>query len=1365
VAEDIVGLRFVTQGSKEAVAAIERYNSVMTGTSQALQQGERASASMQRQIKFLQQNFSGSARESGAYRDSIREVVRQFKELNNVTTQKATAEVHKFRRALDFKTAQQEFDRLRSGFESIVAALSPAMAAQQRYARDLEKVSAALKGGAISTTEYQRTVEALQARLNRPAAEKAARAEQQATQVREQAIQSYNRLRQSIDPVYAAQMRMKQAHDTVRQAMIHTNLTRQQAAATLRQYRASLTAANQATVLSTTVGGRLATQFLATANTIAILDGPLGGVASRFSAFGVLLGRTGLILAGVAVGFTALATATGLGVKNYALFEAQTARINAVLKATQNQVGLTSNEIERMGASIALTTLENETGVRNAIAQLLTFRKVSGEVFEDVIKTAANMAALGFGTVESETVKLAKALQDPRQSLASLSRSGITFTRQQRALIVSLVETGQQAEAMKRILENVNAQVGDAGQAAARGTMAGNFDTIGQAISTAARALGEFVSNEMKLRVVLDLVAAASDKFVKNRTDPNRELKRLRTLEAEAVRNLKTAQDIFDGSKTFVGEFRTIGTVNLRKNQLADIRSEVAAEKQRLAVLQQIAGVQRTMAQRTDIRASTDDLEAEIDLRRMMIGLTSEEAEARKILGGLNLLIFPADIPIRAREFWNELQAAGLSMTEIAQRTASFGQALREAVARGEELRTTLALTALVRQVAPMEEGLSRENAIIRTQLALISQGVGFAESRARAEADIGLAIGAQLLAAAGNNQEARDLALAYLDAARNNAQLTRNLSAAEMVSKSLAETAERVASAFSTAAGESQGLSSRLASGQARLGVLEAGGSEGDANSAAEIAQFERTIAVALNAANVFDRMRARFALFTFKGLLDSAKEVEAAVQAITDARKAAEKIVAPVAERLAQENLVIQTQLDLIAQGVGFAQSRARAESDIELAMIAQVSTSADVTQEQRDAALATLKAAQKADLLTARISAAEGAANRLAAAAQRIAGAFASAAAASSGLQGQLIQAQARLDTLRAGGSESAANTNAQVAALRENLREAANSSNSTIRNAAMQTMRDQEAAVRSLAAANDESTSILDARRAAERGANKKGGSEKEVATITSITLALEKELVKRRDLSNLIGQDRSIRESYYALVEELDKQAALYTEAELMRAAAVIEARNKQIDQIEEIEQMNKKIQQSAASAFTTFVMGSKSANAAAKDLLSTLAEMFLNKAFMQIAERFMPTVFSGFSSVGAGGAAAQGKVFGGGNVIPFARGGVVSGPTMFPMAGGRNGLMGEAGPEAIMPLKRTASGDLGVRVDGSRGGGTVVNVYNQAGGTQVEERRRTGSNGVDIVDVVIREVRRDFASGGFDQANGRYGTSPSRTKR
>lgn len=80
---------------------------------------------------------------------------------------------------------------------------------------------------------------------------------------------------------------------------------------------------------------------------------------------------------------------------------------------------------------------------------------------------------------------------------------------------------------------------------------------------------------------------------------------------------------------------------------------------------------------------------------------------------------------------------------------------------------------------------------------------------------------------------------------------------------------------------------------------------------------------------------------------------------------------------------------------------------------------------------------------------------------------------------------------------------------------------------------------------------------------------------------------------------------------------------------------------------------------------------------------------------------------------------ALGNVYGKNGIVPFAKGGVVSKPTIFGFANGGVGLMAEAGyPEAIMPLKRGRDGKLGVEASG--GGGNIVNVTVNADSTTVE---------------------------------------------
>jgi len=78
------------------------------------------------------------------------------------------------------------------------------------------------------------------------------------------------------------------------------------------------------------------------------------------------------------------------------------------------------------------------------------------------------------------------------------------------------------------------------------------------------------------------------------------------------------------------------------------------------------------------------------------------------------------------------------------------------------------------------------------------------------------------------------------------------------------------------------------------------------------------------------------------------------------------------------------------------------------------------------------------------------------------------------------------------------------------------------------------------------------------------------------------------------------------------------------------------------------------------------------------------------------------------NDIEAGRRNAMGNAFAKNGIVPYYKGGVVSKPTMFKYGGSQLGIMGEAGPEAILPLQRGRGGRLGVAMQGG-GGATTVN--------------------------------------------------------
>ncbi len=190
------------------------------------------------------------------------------------------------------------------------------------------------------------------------------------------------------------------------------------------------------------------------------------------------------------------------------------------------------------------------------------------------------------------------------------------------------------------------------------------------------------------------------------------------------------------------------------------------------------------------------------------------------------------------------------------------------------------------------------------------------------------------------------------------------------------------------------------------------------------------------------------------------------------------------------------------------------------------------------------------------------------------------------------------------------------------------------------------------------------------------------------------------------MSEYRDEIEGLEENTDGLRQTLDATSIMVTsfDSELRRMRESLSATGKDVATLE------KGLSRGLRKAFDGLVFDGASLSDALEAVGTSMMNATYNAAIKPVTDHFAGLISSGVGSLVQGILPfADGAPFSQGRVMPFASGGIVSSATPFGMRGGM-GVMGEAGPEAIMPLARGPDGKLGVRGGGGSSPTVVMNI-------------------------------------------------------
>jgi hypothetical protein len=185
------------------------------------------------------------------------------------------------------------------------------------------------------------------------------------------------------------------------------------------------------------------------------------------------------------------------------------AQVESALKSMGPVAGRTADQLSELAANLQKTSsFDDDEILKKVTANMLTFGNVTGKVFDEAQQMAVDLSARLGQDLQSSTIMLGKALNDPVKGLTALSRVGVSFTKEQETMIKAMAKAGDVAGAQGLMLEELKKQYGGAAQAA-RDAAPGS-DTV-DAWREFEETIGELILNV--LPVITDMMTVMLNAF------------------------------------------------------------------------------------------------------------------------------------------------------------------------------------------------------------------------------------------------------------------------------------------------------------------------------------------------------------------------------------------------------------------------------------------------------------------------------------------------------------------------------------------------------------------------------------------------------------------------------------------------------------------------------------------------------------------------------------------------------------------------------------------------------------------------------------------------------------------------------------